>query len=277
MRITTLQKLPQMLFGIAAHPTYHRWNVFRNRCNVCRRNTVFLCDCPSDRWIRKCIFCRSTPKYRAIVAVLEEHLGQSLSSYLKNPSHALYELTSTSPIYRCHHHRLNYVCSVYFSDKPFKAEMKTRVWNEDIQDTHFPADSFDVIISSETMEHIRKPWDGFREMYRILKTGGIHCFTIPYYENRLTVSRIDTSRSTDVDLLPHIYHQDPYRRADSLVYTDFGSDIFDSLTALGFRTTEHLVWNERADIRDDFRPMRVFLSEKVLSESGECVARQRTA
>jgi SAM-dependent methyltransferase len=162
---------------------------------------------------------------------------------------------------------LNYFSSTYFSDKPFKTEMKTRVWNEDIQDTHFPADSFDVIVSSETMEHVRKPWDGFREIYRILKPGGIHCFTIPYYENRVTVARIDTSRSTDVDLLPRIYHQDPYRRADSLVYTDFGSDIFDSLTALGFRTTEHFVWDERADIRDDFRPMRVFLSEKVPSNS----------
>ncbi len=263
MRIATLRKIPKKAIGIAAHPTYHRWNIFLNRCNVCCRNTVFLCDDPSDRWIRKCILCRSTPKYRAIVSVLERHLGQVLSSYLKNPSHAFYELTSTSPIYRCHHQRLNYVCSTYFSDKPFKKEIGTRVWNEDIQDTHFHAESFDVIVSSETMEHVRKPWDGFREIYRILKPGGVYCFTIPYYENHVTVARVDTSKTIDLDLLPRIYHQDPHHRADSLVYTDFGSDISDLLTAIGFRTTEHLVWDERADIRDDLRSMRVFLCEKV--------------
>ena len=197
-----------------------------------------------------------------IVSVIESRLGMPLSTYLDDRSHELYELTSTSPIRKCHYHRPNYVCSVFFFDKPFKKELAPRVWNENIQDTHFHDESFDIVISSETMEHVRRPWDGFKEIHRILKPGGIHFFTIPYRPDRLTRARIDTSSTTDVDLLPRVYHQDPYRREDSLVYTDFGSDLPELLAPIGFRTTEHNVWAEPADIRDDLHPMRVFLSEK---------------
>ena len=263
MRAAILKKIPRKTVEIFCHPGHHQWNFFRNKCNVCRRSTIFLCDDATQRWIRKCIWCRSTPKYRAIVSVIEQHLGMPLSTYLQDGSRELYELTSTSPIHKCHYHRPNYVCSAYFFDKPFKKELAPRIWNEDIRDTHFQSESFDVIVSSETMEHVRRPWDGFKEIHRILKPGGIHFFTIPYRTDYVTRARIDTSGAADVDLMPRVYHQDPYRREDSLVYTDFGSDLAELLTTIGFRTTEHAVWEETTDIRDDLRPMRVFSSQKL--------------
>lgn len=263
--LTLVQKLSSKLASVALRPHYHAWNAVRNRCNICRRPTVFVCDDARDRWIRRCVWCRSTPKYRAIVQVVEGHLGEPLGAFFRRPGRALYELTTTSPIYRCHHRRANYVCSGYFSDRPFKTEVRPGVWNEDLQDLHFPDASFDVVVSSETMEHVRRPWQGFREIARVLRPGGIHCFTIPYRADRLTTARIDTTGPEDIDLLPRQYHRDPYRPQDSLVYTDYGKDLPALLGPLGLRTQEVLVLDRRCDIQDDLQPVRVFLSEKQTS------------
>lgn len=259
----TGRKVSHKLVDLTLHPHYHKWNYFQHRCNVCGRRTVFVCDDARERWIRKCVWCRSTPKYRAIVWVLEERLGCSLPSFLDDRSRQLYELTTTSPIYRCHRHRRNYVCSGYFSDRPFKTQVRSGVWNEDLQNLHFVDGSFDLVVSSETMEHVRRPWVGFQEIARVLKPGGFHCFTIPYSPVRTTTARVDTSGPDNIYILPKVYHQDPYCPEDSLVYTDFGRDLPQLLEPFGFRTREYLVQDRVSDIHDDLRPMRVFLSEKV--------------
>ena len=255
-------KITRRLWGIAARPHYHTWSVPLKRCNICEKTTVFMCDEPADRWIRKCMWCHSTPKYRAIAKVVEDRLGQPLSRFLDDPGHAMYELSTTSALYRRHSARPNYACSGFFPDQPFQREVRPRVWNEDVQDLHFADASFDVVISSETFEHVRRPWHGFAEIYRVLKPGGLHCFTIPYRAERLTTARVDTSGAEDVHLLPKAYHKDPYCAEGCLVYTDFGRDLPELLQQIGFHTTEHGVWDEWSDIRDDLKPVRVFLSEK---------------
>src|SRR5262249_4938329 len=143
----------------------------RNRCNVCGKRTIFLCDDAAERWIRRCAWSRSTPKYRASAWAL------------------------------------------------------------------------------------------------VLQPGGVHCFTIPYLPGQRSVSRVDISGPANVYVLPKVSHEDPYRPEDSLVYTDFGSDLLDLLRPIGFHTFEHLVWDETCDIRDDLRPMRVFFSQKLGSEA----------
>jgi len=184
-----------------------------------------------------------------------------LRAYLDQGA-SVYELTAASPIYRCFRTHRGYQSGAYMSDRPFGIEIRPRVWNQDVQRLTFPDTSFDVVISSETMEHVRKPWIGFAEIHRVLKPGGVHCFTIPYRKDRLTRSRVDTSGAEDVYVLPKAYHQDPFCPADSLVYSEFGSDLVELLQPLGFETMEHLVLDRASDIQDDLGAMRVFLSVK---------------
>jgi SAM-dependent methyltransferase len=253
--------LARRIVYILSHPRYHRWDFWRSRCNVCGRFTIFLCTVPGDRWIRSCLFCRSTPKYRALYHALTSYLGADLRASLDRGA-SVYELTASSPIYRCLRAHAGYSCSAYMSDRPFGIEIRPRVWNQDVQRLTFPDVSFDVVISSETMEHVRRPWSGFAEIHRVLKPGGVHCFTIPYRKDCPTRSRVDSSRAEDVYILPKVYHQDPYRAADSLVFTEFGSDLVELLRPLGFETTECSVLDRTADIQDDLAGMRVFLSVK---------------
>jgi hypothetical protein len=112
------------------------------------------------------------------------------------------------------------------------------------------------------MEHVRKPWAGFTEIHRVLKPGGMHFFTVPYREDTVTTARVETSDPENRYLKPRVYHQDPYRREDSLVYTDFGRDLIDLLKPIGFESHLEQILEPVADIQDDRHPVRVFVSVK---------------
>jgi len=242
------------LASILTHPHHHQW---LGRCNICGQRTPFVSD--GERWIRRCVWCRSTPKYRAIQYVVERRCG-ALRQFLD--AHQVYELTTRSPIYRTYGAHPHYTVSGYFSDRPFGVQYG-KVWNQDLQRLSFPDGSFDLLISSETMEHVRRPWVGFREIERVLKPGGCHVFTIPYGDDRITTPRVDTRGPEDVDLLPRVYHQDPYRPEDSLLYTDFGRDLPALLEPLGLRTEIERIFVPEHDIQDDLRPVVVFVSQRV--------------
>lgn len=54
---------------------------------------------------------------------------------------------------------------------------------EDIQAINLPADSVDRIISCETIEHVPRPEQAIRELYRVLRPGGTLYLTCPNYFN----------------------------------------------------------------------------------------------
>ena len=255
----SIRKIGSKLAVALSHPAYHTTGF----CNLCGRRTLFICDEAADRWIRRCCCCRSTPKYRAIVQVMEAEAGEKITSFVRE--HKIYELSTTSPIFRKLRGHSNYEASGYFSDLPFGEKVTSFYWNQDLQHLTFPSESFDVVISSETMEHVRRPWQAFSEVYRILKPSGFYVFTIPFRSDRLTRSRVDTAGEKDVFLLPKVYHQDPYRPEDSLVYTDFGADLPQLLRPIGFDTEIVPILNKRCDIHDDLRPVTVFVARRPLS------------
>jgi SAM-dependent methyltransferase len=253
---TSIRKFSSKLAAALLHPAYHAVGF----CNLCQLRTIFVCDVAADRWIRRCCRCRSTPKYRAIVQAIESETGETISDYVR--ACRIYELSTTSPIFRKLRGHSNYEASGYFSDMPFGEKITSFYWNQDLQKLTFPAESFDLVISSETMEHVRRPWQAFSEVHRVLKAGGIHVFTIPYRSDRPTRPRVDSTGEEDVFLLDKIYHQDPYRPEDSLVYTDFGADLPELLHPIGFDTEIVPVLNLQCDIHDDLRPVTVFVAHK---------------
>ena len=95
-------------------------------------------------------------------------------------------------------------------------------------------DSFDLVLSSDIFEHVRKPFIGFKEVNRVLKPGGFHIFSIPLQcpMRSTTVFRVDTSGPEDVFVLPKHYHSAP-KGGKSLVYTDFGEDMTRIMVADG--------------------------------------------
>ncbi len=91
-----------------------------------------------------------------------------------------------------------------------------------------PSESYDLVIHSDTLEHVSDPVQGLRECRRVLRPGGTCCFTVPVIVGRLSRSR---------DGLPPSYHGAPGEcRPDMLVYTEFGSDVWRFAIEAGFKS-----------------------------------------
>jgi SAM-dependent methyltransferase len=104
-------------------------------------------------------------------------------------------------------------------------EVRDGVRCEGLTRLSFASASFDLVITSDIFEHVRHPARGFAELYRVLKPGGTHIFTIPvqWPMRAHTVARVDVSGADDVFLLPPVYHFSE----KNLVYNDFGRDLLE--------------------------------------------------
>jgi SAM-dependent methyltransferase len=86
--------------------------------------------------------------------------------------------------------------------------------------------SFDVVIHSDTLEHVANPVHALAECRRVLKPDGALCFTVPTIVGRMSRSR---------DGLPKSYHGAPGTTADDLaVQTEFGADAWTYVLQAGF-------------------------------------------
>ncbi|MET3601802.1 class I SAM-dependent methyltransferase [Martelella mangrovi] len=149
---------------------------------------------------------------------------------------AIYE-PGVSGAYRSVFNALPGYQNSFYWDGGISGQKMNGVRHEDLMNLSFADESFDLVISSDIFEHIRRPWVAFREVARVLKRGGMHIFSIPALlpMDKETVYRVDTSGPEDVHILEPYFHGDG-RGGKSLVYVDYGRDIIDILEEIGFRT-----------------------------------------
>ena len=86
--------------------------------------------------------------------------------------------------------------------------------------------SFDMVIHSDTLEHVDDPIQALGECRRVLRPGGCCVFTVPIVPGRQSRSRKG---------LPPSYHGSPGTRStDYIVHTEFGDDAWTYVVAAGF-------------------------------------------
>lgn len=91
----------------------------------------------------------------------------------------------------------------------------------------YPEGSYDLVVHSDTLEHVRHPVTALTECYRVLAPGGYCVFTIPVIVDRMTLSR---------EGLPLSYHGDSSQRSnDFAVQTEYGCDAWKHLFLAGFK------------------------------------------
>jgi SAM-dependent methyltransferase len=115
--------------------------------------------------------------------------------------------------------------------------------NEDICRLTYADGSFDLVLSSDTLEHVPDFHAALRETRRVLRPGGRHIFTVPIVSSRATTeTRAEINDNGEIaHLLPPIYHgrgAGLYRfipvGPDLLTFTEFGSDLTDHIREAGF-------------------------------------------
>lgn len=157
-----------------------------------------------------------------------------LADFSAHPQLAVFNTSSDTPIARALGCGSNIVCSEYF-DGVGAADRSENVRNEDLQHLTFADATFDLVVSEDVFEHVRDAKRGFGEVHRVLKSGGLHVFSIPFSFDRRTEELF--SRRDDEIVLhePIEYHGDPLRGRIPC-YTRFGFDLFDVLRDIGFGT-----------------------------------------
>jgi SAM-dependent methyltransferase len=214
-------------------------------CNICGCPTVFRVDDPNFREHVVCGICRSRNRQRQIAALLLSYVtdaGRRASAWRSirdiPPETIIWNAETT----RALHQRLalhlgkNYISSEYIDPLLRSGETRDGILHVDMQATHFSDNSIDFILSSDVMEHVPHPLQALRETYRVLRPGGCHIFTAPFYHHRFTnETRVRVDDGAVVTYLRRPwYHDDPMRAGGALVYTIFAPELLCQLEEMGF-------------------------------------------
>ncbi|MEE9190752.1 MAG: class I SAM-dependent methyltransferase [Candidatus Neomarinimicrobiota bacterium] len=177
-----------------------------------------------------------------IIKEFSQNNAQSLNDLVKEQKFktlSIFQAQSEGPLNTYLKKCDNYVCSEFFIKREPGA-IYQGIRNEDLQNLSFNDETFDLLIHTSVLEHIRKPKLALKEQYRVLKPGGILLFEVPLVDpwnsaiRTNSVIRVDTAFNADKFILDPVYHGDPQRKKGALVYTDWGLDIIEELEITGF-------------------------------------------
>lgn len=147
------------------------------------------------------------------------------------------------------------VSSEYFGPDHRSGETIKGILHQDLQRTSFGSEAFDIVLTSEVFEHIPDAIGAEKEVMRILKPGGIYCFTVPFLptaEHDLILANMDEHGTIEYLAEPQ-YHGDPIRPDEGiLVYRLFSfNDMKQRFESMGHVFKSYRFWSKALGILGD--------------------------
>jgi glycosyltransferase involved in cell wall biosynthesis/SAM-dependent methyltransferase len=246
-------------------------------CNVCGQATRFYRDDPSlDRESLTCEHCRTTSRYRSIargvlkaIAARTGIRADAIATLPVRADGAAFNVYDTqAPFFfeacayplpdllrRCAW--IEETVSSYRPDREPGELLAPGVVNQNLERLTFPNESFDLVVTSDVMEHVRLDHLAHAEIARVLKPGGIYVFTVPHFRDRREhFVRVQVSDphdpSRDVYLTEPEYHGDANAPGGegALSYRSYGTVLEEELAALGFDVEYSFANDDRHGIRN---------------------------
>lgn len=227
-------------------------SVYRRRCRVCgsrshRGPPWKLADGLVDqweidaRWRRmierreglRCGACGAVWRFRYLARVIMEELGAMEPGYTSFSEYAgsvhfqrlrVAEINGCGALHACLDRNPALAYSEYGSEDP-------AVPSEDLSRLSYGDGEFDLVLTSDTLEHLPDLPKALAEIERVLKPGGRHIFTVPViWDGRKTRQRAAWEGDRIVHHHPPSYHGIwSEQRPDRLVFHEFGDDVLDYL------------------------------------------------
>jgi len=238
--------------NLAAWWRYRRTEM---RCNLCGHRGTLLYEMPDLELFQhhridvlretlRCAGCHSKMRDRTVawglLTVLNRRLGTAAETLdelapLVPPDVRILDTDANSRFGKNLRSVPGYVSSLYLPDRENGATLdENGTVNVDLEHMPFADESFDIIITSEVMEHVRYVDAAHREIARCLRPGGTYLFTVPYDAGLShTLRLIDPVTDEHLVDRPHI-HGDPQLRSEGIKsYRVFGRDIVDDVRQAG--------------------------------------------
>lgn len=192
-------------------------------CTCCDKEVDFVAH---KSWLRdnfRCSNCKSIPRERALMLIIEKEY----------PNWKNLSIHESSPDKRGHSKKLRSQNTAYLETQFFLNEKPGAIVNgvrsEDLENQTFEDNSFDLVITSDVMEHVYDPEKAFKEIHRTLKPGGAHIFSVPIINKHKKTQRWANKGANGEPefLFEPEWHGNPINKKGSPVTMHWGFDIVD--------------------------------------------------
>lgn len=230
-------------------------------CPICESKIFFIStDKQTKRGSMYCIYCHSYSRQRHVAATVCKELGLKKLSEINKLPLKIYSANKVGALDRALKSNPNYIRSLYLGNSEFGIEITHGIYNQNLEQLSFPNELFDLVITEDVFEHVRKYEQAMKEIYRILKPNGLHIFTVPTNLNKATETYVKIEGDNDIYLISPKYHNDPLRKSGILVYRQFGNDTQQILLKYGFHTEGYI--SDKSDKKYGIYDSIVFVSRK---------------
>jgi SAM-dependent methyltransferase len=171
--------------------------------------------------------------------VLRTELGLPIVGRLTLPDRCrLYSAEANGPLHVALADAPGYVCSEYWGEAHASGASVNGIRHEDLEALSFGDDTIDVVLTSDVLEHVADAYRAHGEIFRVLRPGGRHIFTVPFVGTDKDDVRALRAEGRIEYLAEPLYHGDPVRPGQGvLVWRIFGTEMFTRLQTIGFTTT----------------------------------------
>lgn len=211
-------------------------------CRVCGHEAEFVVDrthtsgdVPNWRERLVCTTCGMNNRQRALCHAANSHIR----TWFRDRGADVYVMERVTPLFRFFDERMSGVRvtgSEYLGPGRQPGSSSRGIRHEDAQALSFNDASFDIVVSSDVLEHVPDPWRALSEIRRILRPTGLLLLSVPFHAGlKDSVRRAAVVNGGVVHNVAAEVHGNPLSPEGSLVFTDFGWDLLPELARAGFR------------------------------------------